>query len=368
MIKLNIPLTGEEEIQEIRLVLESGNLTQGPKVKEFEDAVTQVVGSKHGFAMSSATTALHLSLVALGIKPGDEVLVSDFTYPASGNVIIQLGAKPVCVDVLLDTYAMDPQDLARKVTERTKAIMVVHPFGLSADMDPILEIARSRGLPVLEDAACALGSKYHGRFCGTMGIMGCFSFHPRKSITTGEGGMIITDDGNLANQVAALRSHGGVRREFYLEFLEAGFNYRLSDVSAALGVAQMKRLAWLIAGKREKATELASLLQNIPGIQLPVEPAGLYHTYQSFVVVLDDRFQRDHVIRQLRTMGVESTLGTYAMHCQPLYHQRYQMTPGDLPVSCRLFKQSLTLPLYPQMSGDDLRQVADSLRNTLGKC
>jgi len=323
MIRLNVPCLGAEELQAIGGVLETGYLTQGKKVTEFESIVKGTVGSKHGFAMSSATTALHLSLVALGIKAGDEVLVSDFTFPASGNVIVQTGATPVCVDVLPDTYAMDPADLERRITDRTRAIMVVHPFGLSADMDPIIAIATKHNLPIIEDAACALGSRYHNRYCGAMTELGCFSFHPRKSITTGEGGMVMTDDENLAGKIATLRSHGGRRLEWYVEFIDFGFNYRMSDVNAALGVVQMSRLKWLIDGKRERAAQLSELLSNVDGLQLPVEPAGHFHTYQSYVTVLDDRFDRDAIIGTMREKGVETTIGTYAMHSQPAYRNRY---------------------------------------------
>ncbi len=365
MLRLNVPFSGEEEIAEIRQVLESGYLTQGPKVLEFENAVRAIVGSKHAFAMSSATTALHLSLVAMGIGHGDEILVSDFTYPASGNVIIQRGAIPVCVDVLPDTYAMDPADLARKITPKSKAIMVVHPFGLSADMDPILALANAHNLKVIEDAACALGSKYKGRFCGAIGDVGCYSFHPRKSITTGEGGMIMTEDSELAQKIICLRSHGGIRKEFYLEFIEAGFNYRLSDVLAALGVAQLRRLQWLIDGKRERAAQLRALLAGLKGFVEPVEPADHFHTYQSFVIVLEDQYNRDQVIAKMRAAGVETTLGTYAMHAQPSFAKRYGTKPGDLPVSNRLQNQALTLPLYPQMTPADLELVARSLESAL---
>jgi dTDP-4-amino-4,6-dideoxygalactose transaminase len=365
MIRLNVPCLGAEELAAIGGVLDTGYLTQGKKVVEFEDAVKSTVGSRRGFAMSSATTALHLSLVALGIEPGDEVLVSDFTFPASGNVIVQAGAIPVCVDVLPDTYAMDPADLARRITERTRAIMVVHPFGLPADMDPIVAIARQHRLPVIEDAACALGSRYRDRFCGAMTELGCFSFHPRKSITTGEGGMVMTNDEVLAEKIVTLRSHGGRRLEWYVEFIDFGFNYRMSDVNAALGVAQMKRLRWLIDGKRERAAQLSQLLANVDGLQLPVEPPGHFHTYQSYVTVLDDRFDRDSVIAAMRHKGVETTIGTYAMHSQPSYRNRFGLAEGECPVSHRLYRQSLTLPLYPQMTATDVEQVAESLESVL---
>jgi dTDP-4-amino-4,6-dideoxygalactose transaminase len=315
--------------------------------------------------MSSATTALHLSLVALGIKPGDEVLVSDFTYPASGNVIIQQGARPVCVDVRPDTYAMDAADLARRVTPRTRAIMVVHPFGLAADMDAVNAVAARHGLPVIEDAACALGAQYRGRWCGRMSDLGCYSFHPRKSVTTGEGGMIVTERDELAGKIAVLRSHGGVRGQWYLRFDEAGFNYRLSDVLAAVGVAQLRKLDWLIDGKRAHAARLKELLAGIPGLTSPVEPAECRHTYQSFVVVLDEGIDRDSVIGRMRERGVETTLGTYAMHAQPCFQRDYGYRPGDLPVSARLFRQALTLPLYPQMAEADLQLVARSLAESL---
>lgn len=365
MLRLNLPLTGEDELREIAAVLESGYLTQGLKVAEFENAVKAVTGSRHGFAMSSATTALHLSLVALGVGPGDEVLVSDFTFPASGNVIIQQGAVPVCVDVRPDTYAMDAADLERRITPRSRAVMVVHPFGLSADMDAILAVCEKHGLPLLEDAACALGAKYRDRFCGTMGRLGCFSFHPRKSITTGEGGMILTDDDKLAEKILLLRSHGGRRGAYTFEFLDAGFNYRLSDVLAALGVAQMRRLRRLIDGKRERAAQLRARLEGIPGVQLPVEPPGCFHTWQSFVCVLDAGLDQQIVIDRIRAQGVECTIGTYAMHSQPAFQNRFGHRPGDLPVSWHLQQHTLTLPLYPQMTDGDLDLVAAAVRSAL---
>ena len=365
MIRLNLPFTGDEEMAEVRAVLHSGYLTQGPKVAEFERAVQAVVGSRHAFAMSSATTALHLSLVALGIKAGDEVLVSDFTYPASGNVIVQQGARPVCVDVLPDTYAMDARDLEKRITPKSRAIMVVHPFGLSADMDAVNAVAHKHKLAVIEDAACALGAKHKGRFCGTMSDTGCFSFHPRKSITTGEGGMIATERDDLAEKIAVLRSHGGIRQQWYLSFDEAGFNYRLSDILAAVGVAQIKKLNWLIEGKRAHAARLKDLLSGMPGVTSPCEPPDCLHTYQSFVVVLDDGIDRDAVIAKMREQGVETTLGTYAMHSQPFYQRTFGHVPGDLPVSQRLQNQALTLPLYPQMTLDDLAKVAESLQKAL---
>ena len=212
-IRLALPCTDQDELEEIRAVLATGYLTQGPKVAEFERLVAARVGSRYAFAMSSCTTALHLSLVVAGVGPGDEVLVSDFTFPATANVVVQQGARPVLVDIDLDTLAMSVDDAATRVTARTKAIVPVHPFGLAADMDPILALAARHGLAVIEDAATAIGATYWGRPCGSLGQLGCFSFHPRKVITTGEGGMITTSDEGLAERIRLLRSHGGRKRQ-----------------------------------------------------------------------------------------------------------------------------------------------------------
>ncbi len=367
-MRLYIPYTDQREAEEVAKVLATGYLTQGPKVAEFERLVCGLIGARHGFAMSSCTTALHLSLVALGIGPGDDVLVSDFTFPATGNVIVQAGARPVLVDIRTDTYNLDVADLARKLTPQTRAIMPVHAFGLAADMAPIMEFARRHRLAVIEDAACALGATYRGQFCGTLGDLGCFSFHPRKSITTGEGGMIVTADEALADRIRLLRSHGGARTGAYFEFLDAGFNYRLSDIQAAVGVAQMEKFAWVLGRKRELAGQLTEMLRDVKGVTPPAAPADCLHTYQSYVVMLDDALDRDAVIAAMRRRDVETTLGTYAMHAQPFYGRTYGYTAGDLPGSYRVFRQSLTLPLYPQMAPGDPTLVVEALAAAIQEC
>ncbi|MGC8960629.1 MAG: DegT/DnrJ/EryC1/StrS family aminotransferase [Chloroflexia bacterium] len=365
MIRLYVPFVDDREVAEVAKVLATGYLTQGPKVAEFEREMARLLGCRYAFAMSSCTTALHLALVALGIGPGDEVLVSDLTFPATANVVVQQGARPVLVDVRLDTYNMDVGDLATRVTPKSRAIIPVHAFGLAADMDGIMEVARRHRLAVIEDAACALMARYRGRMCGTIGDMGCFSFHPRKSITTGEGGMIVTDDDRLARRVALLRSHGGVRGEFYFHFEEAGFNYRLSDVQAAIGVAQLAKLDWIIARKRELAAQLKARLASIPEVTPPVEPDGYFHSYQSYVIMLEDGLDRDRVIAAMRRRGVETTLGTYALHAQPFFQRAYGYTPGELPNSYHIFRQSLTLPFYPQMTAKEMEQVLTALQESL---
>jgi perosamine synthetase len=355
------PQTDEAEIDQIRAVMQSGYLTQGPKVAEFEGLVADRIGAAHTFATTSATTALHLSLAALGVGPGDEVLVPDFTFPATANVVVQQGAVPVLVDVHLATFAMDPADLLDKLTPRSRAVMPVHPFGLPADMDPILEIARNGGLAVVEDAACALGAEYRGRAVGGIGTAGCFSFHPRKSITTGEGGMIATSDQPLADRIRLLRSHGGVRQGGRFVFEDAGFNYRLSDILAAVGVAQMGKLDEMLRMRRAVAAMYDAALANVDGVQIPTCPTGSTHTYQSYVVLLEPQIDRDHVIDELAASGIETTIGTYALHAQPFFARTFGRSAGDLPRSYRAFMSSLALPLHAAITATEVDEVVGAL-------
>lgn len=361
------PQVGEAEIAEIREVLASGWLTQGPKVAEFEAMVAERVGVLHAMAVTSATTALQLSLAALGVGPGDEVLVPDFTFPATANVVVQQRAQPVLVDIDPATFAMDPADLAAKITARSRAIIPVHPFGLPADMGPIMQLAEEHGLAVIEDAACALGAEYVGRSAGSIGLAGCFSFHPRKSITTGEGGMITTSDDAFADRVGLLRNHGGARSHGRYLFEEAGFNYRLSDILAAVGVAQMRKLDLMLEARRRAAAWYDGALDSagLAGLQRPRVPDGRLHTYQSYVVMLDPQIDRDGVIASLAAAGIETTLGTYALHAQPFFARTYGFGPGDLPNSFRAFTSTLALPLHPGIGLDEVEFVVAQLTSTL---
>lgn len=365
MIPIIKPYLDENELNEVAQVLSSGYLTQGPKTTEFERTVSELTGAKYAFAMSSCTTALHLALVVLDIQPGDEVLVADYTFPATANAIVQLGAMPVLVDIELDTFTMDPNDLRRKITPRTKAILPVDAFGCAANFNPILEIANEHHLPIIEDAATAIGTTYHGRPCGNLTTLGCFSFHPRKVITTGEGGMITTNDETLAEHIKLLRSHGGVRVGEWFQYEAAGFNYRLSDILSAVGIAQMKKLPWLIQRKRELADQYASKLASLPGIRLPTEPAWGGHIYQSYVILADEGLDRDGIIRQMKERGVETTIGTYALHDQPFFQRTYGYQSGQLPQSHLAFTRSITLPLYPQMTEAEMDQVVATLSESL---
>ena len=366
-IRLVVPDLGSDELREVEEVFASGQLTQGPKVEAFEKVVAGRVGAAHGIATTSATTALHLAVAALGIGPGDEVLVPDFTFPATANVVVQQGARPVLVDVDPSTFTVALDDLAAKVTDRTKAIIPVHAFGLAADMDPIVAFAEERGLAVIEDAACAIGTTYHGRPVGTIGTLGCFSFHPRKAVTTGEGGMVTTNDPAMADRLRLLRNHGGRRSEGRFTFEAAGFNYRLSDILAAIGLAQMRRLDGVITEKRRLADVYRGVLSGLSGATLPIEPTWGGHVYQSFVLLLDEAVDRDLVIKQMREREIETTLGTYALHAEPFFQRAYGHRSGDLPGSWAAYRRSLTLPLFPGLGDDGVARVAGALREVLAQ-
>lgn len=361
-LRLNLPLTGFRELRSVRRVIDSGFLTQGPKSLEFESLVSNYVGVNHAFAVSSATTGLHLALVALGIKPGDEVVVPDFTFPATANVVEQMGATPKFVDIDPVTYNIDAHHLAATMSERTRAVMPVHAFGLVADMSSTNRIAARWGVPVLEDAACALGGTFEGQQAGSLGEVGVFSFHPRKIITTGEGGMVVTNNSHVAEKIHVLKSHGGVRGELYMDFFEAGFNYRLSDVHSALGVAQMARLDNILRKRRALAAQFAKLLEDVSEVSTPQITSDTGHAFQSYVISLAPHIDRDQVIREMRSQGIETTIGTYALHLQPYYRAKYRLADELFPQATLAFRRTLTLPLYPQLKARDLSRVVNALR------
>lgn len=361
-IRLALPFTDEDELAEVADVLASGYLTQGPKVAELEASIAELVGAKHAFATTSATTALHLSLAALGVSAGDEVIVPDFTFPATANVVVQLGARPVLVDVDSRTFSIDPDQAEARITSRTVAMMPVHPFGLAAELAPLERLCAARGIRMVEDAACALATTYFGRAVGTFGDLGCFSFHPRKSITTGEGGMVVTNDDALADRISVLRNHGGRRQHGRYRFEDAGFNYRLSDILAAVGVAQLRKLDWIVTRRRELAAAYDGLLADLDEALVPFRPPWQGHVFQSYVVTLVDGIDRDAVIRTLADRGIETTIGTYALHAEPFFSREFGHRPGDLPRSWQAYQQTLTLPLFPQMTEPQMERVVDELR------
>lgn len=354
-------ITFAEVEADLRAILDSGQLTSGPYVQRFEAALAEAVGVRHAVSTTSATTALHLGLVALGIGPGDEVLVSDFTFPASGNVVAQVGAVPVLVDCRPGAFDLDVDHAASLVTERTRAVLAVDPFGQPADLPALVELCRARGLHLVEDAACALGASRSGTACGAWPDLGCFSFHPRKVVTTGEGGAVTTDDDDLADRLRLLRNHGGRRGPAVgLEFVDNGFNYRLGEIPAALGLAQMARLDAILADRARTAACYDERLHRVKGVTVPATPPGSVWSNQSYVVLLDDEVDRDAVVAAMASHGIETTLGTYALHAQPAF-ARYGYAPGDLRESWAAQQRSLTLPIVPSMPLDEVDRVVDAL-------
>jgi dTDP-4-amino-4,6-dideoxygalactose transaminase len=377
MIRLTIPSIEDDDLKSVSEVLASGYLVQGPRVEAFEQILCDYVGSKYAVAVSNGTAALHLSLLSLGVGPGDLVVVTAYSYVATANVIELCGAEPVFVDILPDTFNIDPKQLettlfrlmeSEETQSRVKAILPVHTFGQVAEMPVIMELAERYDLPVVEDAACALGATLGGRQAGTWGELGCFSFHPRKAITTGEGGAIVTDDPTMARKLRALRNHGQDPGATEPDFILPGFNYRLTELQAALGASQMKKLDRIIAARIQLAANYQNFLSGT-SLQLPVVGPGRQHIYQSYVTLLPD----DHVdhrrtmIQDLKTEGIEITIGTWHMPLVSYYRNRYGHQPGDFPNTDEVFSRSMTLPLFETMTLDQQKKTANALQVLLGK-
>ncbi len=387
---MRIPITRPSltaaEAEAVVKVLETGWVSQGPRVAEFEEAFARYVGAGDAVATSSCTTALHLALVCLGIEEGDEVLVPAFTFVATANAVEYCGATPVFVDIDLASFNMDVEQIETKITERTKAIIPVHLFGLSAEMDPIMAIARKHELWVVEDAACALGAWYHGRHVGAFGEMSCFSFHPRKSITTGEGGMLTTRREELARLARSLRDHGASRSDlsrhtgkagFLLaEFTRLGYNYRMTDIQGAMGCTQMKRLDEMLTERSRRAKFYDDMLAGMGWLQPPVVPEGCRHGYQAYVCLfrpepptLDNverlHRQRNEVMKRLEAAGIATRQGTHAPVILGYYAQKYGLQRWQFPHAYLADRLSLTLPLYVQLTDAEQEFVCQALQEAI---
>lgn len=372
-IPITKPFFNEEEKKGVWDCLEKGWIVQGPKIAEFENLFCGYTKAKFALATTSCTTALHLGLVALDIKETDEVIVPSFTFVATANVVEYQKAKPVFVDIDIKTFNIDPKKIEERITEKTKAIIPVHLFGLCADMDRIMEIAKKYNLKVIEDAACATGSLYKGKHAGTFGDCGCFSFHPRKAITTGEGGMVTTDNEELALKIRGLRDHGASvsdlerhkKGEFALpEYDVVGYNYRMTDIQGSLGISQMKKLDMILEKRRKLAERYTCELEDIDWLSLPKEPGDYKHTYQSYVVVVKEAapISRDELALKLIDKGISVRQGTHAIHTLGYYSKKYNIAPKDFPQSLGAHSRSLTLPLYFMMTEAEQDFVINSIR------
>jgi dTDP-4-amino-4,6-dideoxygalactose transaminase len=350
-IRLGRPDVGAEELEAVAAVLESGHLTAGPKVAELEAAIAEACGTRHALAVSSGTAALHLAVLAMGIGTGDEVLVPAYTFPATANVVALSGGRPVLVDVDPETMNLDPEAATAAVTSRTKAILPVHLFGRPARLEELPD------LPLLEDAAGALGARRGGRACGGLRAAGCLSFHPRKIVTTGDGGAVTTDDGELAERVRRLRNHGW-RSLDPPDMPAPGFNLRLPDVLCAIGIPQLRRLGELHAERARIAAGYEERLRDLP-VLLPSADEGDRHGWQAYVIQVD---RRDEVLAALRGQGIEAQIGTYALHLLGAYRDQ-----GEFPGATRAFERALALPFHPRLTEPELDRVAAALTQVVSE-
>ncbi|TMG38744.1 MAG: DegT/DnrJ/EryC1/StrS family aminotransferase [Chloroflexi bacterium] len=376
--KLNVPITkpalGEAEARAPFDSIKSGWVTQGPKVAEFEKAVAAYVGAKHGVATTSCTTGLHLALTTAGIGQGDEVIVPSFTFIASANAILYTGATAVFCEIDPRTFNVDPNDVEKRMTKKTKAIMPIDQIGLGCDIDAINAIAKKHGLDVVEDAAPAIGEDYKGRKVGSNAHQTVFSFHPRKVITTGEGGMITTDDDALAERARKLRAHAmsvsdldrhRSDRVILEEYHELGFNYRMTDIQASIGLVQIRRLDELLRIRVEKANRYDRELGRIGGLAVPSVPPYATHTYQSYCLRLtkDAHVERDELMARLLRRGIATRRGVMASHLEQVYRDRVGRVA--LPVTEDASRTTMLIPLFAAMTDDEQTYVIESLREEL---
>ena len=361
MIRLSYPDINENVLRDIREVLASGWLISGKHVKTFEEKASKYLGAE-SVAVSSGTAALHIALLAAGIGKGAEVIVADFSFPAPANMVEVVGARTVLADITLDTFNISVEDIERKITDKTRAIIAVDQFGHPAELNEIAKVARRKDIILIEDAACAFGAELNGKKCGTFGI-GCFSFHPRKIITTGEGGLISASGKEFAEECRKLRNHGMVQREGKRMFDAAGFNYRMPEINAVLGLEQLEKINILINKRRELAMLMNENLKDADGIAIPTEKKGCKHIYQSYVVMLDKHINRDRVIEKLRKNDIESGPGTDAIHMQPYYMKKYGY--HDMPNSANAASQAMALPIHSKITEEEVTQITRALKRAL---
>ena len=374
MIPVMKPWLGEEEARAAADAVCSGWVAQGPRVAEFESRFAAHVGAENGVAVSSCTAALHVCLHLLGIGPGDEVVVPSFSFVATSNCARYVGATPVFADVELDDGNVSARTVQPVLTESTRAVVVVDQGGVPADVEPLRQLCDSRGIALVEDAACAAGSRYRGAPAGARATLAAWSFHPRKLLTTGEGGMLTTSDAELAAKARRLREHGmnvsaaerHVSRQPVIEsYLEVGFNYRMTDIQAAVGLVQLDKLDRMVLRRRELASRYQDMLSDVPGLRTVRDPAWGESNFQSFWVELghDYPLSRNELLSALAAEGISARAGIMAAHRQPAYADHPRV---DLPVTERLTDHTLILPLFHTMSGDDQAAVVGAVRRAAG--
>ena len=366
-----LPDIGEEEIAEVVQTLRSGWITTGPKTKEFERRMGDYLGVKHAIAVNSCTAALHVALAAIGVGRGDEVITSPLTFCATANAVVHLGGRPVFADIG-DDLNIDPVEIERHITSRTKAIIPVHHSGQPCRMDEILACARAYNLPIIEDAAHAIGAVYHGRMVGTIGDVTAFSFYATKNMTTAEGGMIATDNDDLAEQMRLLSLHGiskdawnrySEKGKWYYEIENAGWKYNMTDIQAALGIPQIKKLDRFIEIRRRHADLYNNSLKGINGVITPFEDPRAKHIYHLYPLLLDE-YNRDRFIENMNDNGIGCSVHFIPLHLHP-YYRSMGFKKGDYPNAEWVYEREVSLPLYPKMTIEDVNYVINGVEGLL---
>lgn len=374
IIPISLPSMGEEEWMALKSPIESGWITQGPKVREFEKMFAERHQVKHALAVSNCTTALHLALLACGVKPGDEVLVPAFTWVSTANAVMYCSATPVFVDIDPVTFNIDPEKIEQKITAKTKAIIPVHLFGLCADVDLIKQ--KFPFLKIIEDGACAAGSALRNRSAGSLGDVGCFSFHPRKSVTTGEGGMLTTNNDALAAEMDKYRNHGasiseeqrhhGPKPYILPAFEMVGYNYRMTDIQGALGVVQLSKLDKFIDERQQWADFYEKELKDIPWLRTPAVPEGYKHGWQSYVTFIDESIapmKRNEIMELLQQKGISTRPGTHAVHMLGVYADMFDIKAMDFPGAFAADQFSMSIPLHNRMVAEDYQYIVSSIKS-----
>lgn len=364
-----LPHITDAEIDEVVDTLRSGWLTTGPKTKRFEREFAEVVGAPHAVAVNSATAAMHLALEAIGIEPGDEVIVPVYTFTATAEVVVYFGARPIFVDVDPVTCNLDPAQLERCISPRTRAIMVVHIAGLPAELDPILAIAHAHGIPVIEDAAHAFPASYRGRSIGSISDFTAFSFYATKTLTTGEGGMLTTANPEYAERANMMALHGishdawkRYSREgsWYYEVVQAGYKYNMTDVAAALGLQQLARRQWLLERRRTIAERYSAAFATRPELEAPPNPSHVQHAWHLYILRLRPErllISREDFISALAAANIGTSVHFIPLHLHPFYRTAFDLEPSDFPVAVESYRRSISLPIYPGMTDDDAEDV-----------
>lgn len=374
MIPIAKPYLTEEEAQSASDAVLSGWVTQGPRVQEFEEKFARHVGSKYAIAVSSCTTALHLCMLIARIQPEDEVICPSMSFIATANSILYAGGIPVLSEVHPDTLNIDIDHVKRLISNRTKAILIVHQMGMPADIDAFRTLCVDHDLTLIEDAACAVGSEYKGKKIGSHSDLVCFSFHPRKVITTGDGGMITTSREDLSKKLKLLRQHGmsvsdstrhASKKVMIEEYIDIGYNYRMTDIQASVGITQMKKLDWIISERRKIARKYNDALKNIDCVKIPEEKEGYLSNYQSYSLYLKKNapISRNDLMQKMLDDGIATRRGIMTIHREPAYREMYPSL--SLPVTEDLSDRSILLPLYVPMEEDDIDAVIGSISRQL---